>query len=189
MSSSSPLRCDDGDNRRMGGRPVTCHARGCHRETEDTATEIVHEDVETLRRFGAASLTVTFELREVEREMGSIGGPVPKSSTRRTDPHTSAAPLGGDDREMSAFYATQIDADVDASTAHIIGDIIARHVTNQSVGDRIAPAATELCGQLELIAMTSRNAVSGNRRLAERRSANTWIGTDTGSGDCGGLFR
>jgi len=41
---------------------VTCHARGRHRETEDTATEIVHEDVETLRRFGAASLTVVFEL-------------------------------------------------------------------------------------------------------------------------------
>jgi len=176
-------------------------------------------------RFGAAFLTVVFELplsdvtvvdgeeavlgcrvtvapvaevnlvsivREVECEMGSIGGPVPKSSTRRTDPHTSTAPLNNNDREMSPFYATQIDADVDASPTHrlvYVGDIIARHVTNQSVGDRIAPAATELCGQLELIAMTTRTAVSGNRRLAEKRTANTWIGTDTGSGDCGGLFR
>ena len=33
---------------------MTCHARGHHRETEDTAKEIIHEDVETLRRFGAA---------------------------------------------------------------------------------------------------------------------------------------
>jgi len=46
----------------MGGRSVTCHARGHHRETEDTAKEIIHEDVKTLRRFGAASLTVVFEL-------------------------------------------------------------------------------------------------------------------------------
>ena len=179
-------------------------------------------------RFGAASLTVVFELplsdvtvvdgekavldcrvaitpaaevywvsivREVEREMESISRPAPKSSTRRTDPHASAAPLNYDDREMSAFYATQIDAqaaDVDASTAHrivYVGDIIARHVTNQSVGDRIAAAANELCSQLILVALTSRNAVSGNRRLAERRTANTWAGTDTGSGDCGGLPR
>ena len=93
---------------------------------------------------------------------------------------------------MSAFYATQIDADVDASTAHrlfYVGDIIARHVTNQSVGDRIAAAATELCGQLTLVAMTFRNAVSGNRRLAEKRTANAWTDTDASSGDCGGLFR
>jgi len=142
-------------------------------------------DIVVLRREGVRG-------GEVECEMGSIGRPAPKSSTRRTDPHASAAPLNYDDREMSAFYASQIDADVDASPAHrlvYVGDIIARHVTNQSVGDRIAPAATELCGQLELIAMTSRNAVSGNRRLAEKRTANTWTDTDTGSGDCGGLFR
>jgi len=85
-------------------------------------------------------------VREVEREMESIGGPATTSSTRRTDPHASAAPLNYDDREMSAFYATQIDADVDASTARrivYVGDIIARHVTNQSVGDRIAAAANE----------------------------------------------
>ena len=131
-------------------------------------------------------------VREVEREMGSISRPATKSSTRWTDPHTSAAPLNYDDREMSAFYATQIDADVDASPVHrlvYVGDIIARHVTNQSVGDRIAPAAIELCGQLERVAMTSRNAVSGNRRLAEKRTANTWTDTDSDSGDCGGLFR
>jgi len=195
---------------------------------QDTAGEIIHEDVEMLRRFAAAFLTVVFELplsdvtvvdgekavlerhvavtpaaevylvsivREVEREMESIGGPATTSSTRRTDPHTSAAPLNNDDRELSAFYAAQIDAraaDVDASTAHrlvYVSDIIARHVTNQSVGDRIAAAANELCGRLELVAMTSRNAVLGNRRLAERRTANTWTGTDTGSGDCGGLSR
>ena len=90
------------------------------------------------------------------------------SSARRTDPHTSAAPLNNDDRERSAFYATQIDAlvaGVGASTAHrlvYVGDIIARHVTDQSVGDRIAAAANELCSQ---------------------------TGTDTGSGDCGGLSR
>jgi len=86
-------------------------------------------------------------VREVEREMESIGRPATKSSTRRTDPHTSAAPLNNDDRELSAFYATQIDAhaaDVDVST---VGDIIARHVTDQSVGDRIAAAANELCSQ------------------------------------------
>ena len=88
-------------------------------------------------------------VREVEREMESIGGPATTSSTRRTDPHTSAAPLNNDDRELSAFYAAQIDAraaDVDASTARrivYVGDIIARHVTNQSVGDRIAAAANE----------------------------------------------
>ena len=117
------------------------------------------------------------------------------SSARRTDPHTSAAPLNNDDRERSAFYATQIDAlvaGVGASTAHrlvYVGDIIARHVTDQSVGDRIATAANELCSQLKLVAMTSRNAVFGNRRLAERRTANTWTGADTGSGDCGGLSR
>jgi len=46
----------------MGGRSVTCHARGHHRGTEDTAKEIIHEDVEMLRRFGAASLTVVFEM-------------------------------------------------------------------------------------------------------------------------------
>ena len=129
---------------------------------------------------------------EVEYEMGSIGGPVPKSSTRQTGPHTSAAPRNSDGRGLSAFYTTQIDADVDASPTHrlvYVGDIIARHVTNQSVGDRIAPAATELCGQLERVAMTSRNAVSGNRRLAEKRTANTWTATDASSGDCGGLFR
>ena len=89
-------------------------------------------------------------VREVEREMKSIGRPATKSSTWRTDPHTSAAPLNNDDRELSAFYATQIDAhaaDVDASTARrlvYVGDIIARHVTDQSVGDRIATAANEL---------------------------------------------
>ena len=65
----------------------------------------------------------------------------------RTTVYTSAAPLNNDDRELSAFYATQIDAhaaDVDASTAHrlVYGDNIARHVTDQSVGDRIAAAAT-----------------------------------------------
>jgi len=92
----------------------------------------------------------------------------------------------------SAFYATQIDADVDASPVHrlvYVGDVIARHVTNQSVGDRIAPAAIELCGQLERVAMTSRNAVSGDRRLAEKKTANTWIGADAGGGDYGGLSR
>ena len=41
---------------------MTRHARGHHRGTEDTAREIIHEDVEMLRRFGAASLTVVFEL-------------------------------------------------------------------------------------------------------------------------------
>ena len=41
---------------------MTCHERGHHRETEDTAKEIIHEDVEMLRRFGAAFLTVVFEL-------------------------------------------------------------------------------------------------------------------------------
>jgi len=144
----------------------------------------------------AAEVYLVSIVREVEREMESISRPAPKSSTRRTDPHASAAPLNYDDRrirsEMSAFYATQIDADVDASTAHrlvYVGDIIARHVTNQSVGDRIAAAATELCGQLKLVALTSRNTVLGNRRRAERRTVNTWTGTDTGSGDCGGLSR
>jgi len=183
---------------------VTCHARGHHRGTEDTAKEITHEDVEMLRRFAAAFLTVVFELplsdvtvidgekavpdchvavapaaevylvsivREVERGLESISRLATKSSTRRTDPHASAAPLNNDDRELSAFYETQIDAhaaDVDASTAHrivYVGDIIARHVTNQSVGDRIAAAVNELYSQLKLVAMTSRNAVSGNRRL------------------------
>jgi len=224
-------RRDDGDNRRMGGRSVTCHARGHHRGTEDTAREIIHEDVEMLRRFGAASLTVVFELplsdvtvvdgaravlecrvavapaavvylvsivREVEREMESIGRPATKSSTRRTDPHTSAAPLNNDDHELSAFIrntdrrACGRRRRLDASTAHrlvYVGDIIARHVTNQSVGDRIAAAASELYSQLGLVAMTSRSAVSGNRRLAERRTANTWTGADTGSGDCGSLSR
>jgi len=143
----------------------------------------------------AAEVYLVSIVREVEREMESIGRPATKSSTRRTDPHTSAAPLNNDDRELSAFYATQIDAhaaDVDASTARrlvYVGDIIARHVTDQSVGDRIATAANELCSQLKLVAMTSRNAVFGNRRLAERRTANTWTGADTGSGDCGGLSR
>ena len=68
----------------------------------------------------AAEVYLVSIVREVEREMESIGRPATKSSTRRTDPHTSAAPLNNDDRELSAFYATQIDAraaDVDASTA------------------------------------------------------------------------
>jgi len=133
-------------------------------------------------------------VREVEREMESIGKPATKSSTLRTDPHTSAAPLNDDDRELLAFYATQIDAhaaDVDAATAEFyrccrsspslsptvdafirrsrfvvlaahrlvyVGDVIARHVTDQSVGDRIAAAANELCSQLKLVVMTTRNA-------------------------------
>jgi len=118
---------------------VTRHARGHHRGTEDTAKEIIHEDVEMLRRFGAASLTVVFELplsgvtvvdgekavlecrvavtpaaevylvsivREVGRELEPISRPATKSSTRHTDPHTSAAPLNSGDRVLSAFYAT-----------------------------------------------------------------------------------
>jgi len=205
---------------------VTCHARGHHRGTRHSQGDHPRRRRHLDRiRFGAASLTVVFELplsdvtvvdgekavldcrvavmpaaevylvsivREVERELVSISRPASMSSTRRTDPHASAAPLNYDDREMSAFYATQIDADVDASTAHrlvYVGDIIARHVTNQSAGDRIAAAANELCSQLKLVAMTSRKAVSGNRRLAERMAANTWTGTDTGSGDRGGLSR
>jgi len=43
-------------------RSVTCHARRHHCGTEDTAKEITHEDVEMLRRFAAAFLTVVFEL-------------------------------------------------------------------------------------------------------------------------------
>jgi len=134
-------------------------------------------DIVVLRRegvrggddWGRSLVYLVSIVREVERELVSISRPATKSSTRRTDPHTSAAPLGGDDRKPSALYATQIDAhaaDVDASPAHrlvYVGDIIARHVTNQSVGDRIAPAATESCGQLELVTLTSRNAVPGNR--------------------------
>jgi len=109
----------------------------------------------------AAEVYLVSIVREVEREMGSIGRSATKSSARRTDPHTTAAPLNNGDRERSAFCATRIDAH----------------------------AADELCGRLELVAMTSRNAVLGNRRLAERRTANTWTGTDTGSGDYGGLSR
>ena len=41
---------------------MTCHARGHHRGTGHTAKEIIHDDVEMLRRFGAAFLTVVFEL-------------------------------------------------------------------------------------------------------------------------------
>ena len=40
---------------------MTHHARGHHRGTA-TAKEITHEDVEMVRRFGAAFLTVVFEL-------------------------------------------------------------------------------------------------------------------------------
>jgi len=61
--------------------------------------------------------------------MGSIGRPATKSSTRRTDPHTSAAPLNYDDREMSAFSETRIDADVDAfgnGGAEIVAYVIER---------------------------------------------------------------
>ena len=109
---------------------------------QDTAREIIHEDVEMLRQFGAASLTVVFELplsdvtvvggekavldchiavapavevylvsivREVEREMGSIGRPATTSSTRWTGPHASAAPLHNDDRELSALYIRNTD--------------------------------------------------------------------------------
>ena len=68
-------------------------------------------------------------VREVECEMGSIGRPATKSSTRRTDPHTSAAPLNYDDREMSAFSETRIDADVDAfgnGGAEIVAYVIER---------------------------------------------------------------
>jgi len=84
------------------------------------------------------------------------------------DPHTLAAPLNNDDRELLTFYATRIDAhaaDVDASTAEFyvdayvcrsrfvvltahrlvhVGDVITRHVTNQSVGERIAVVANKL---------------------------------------------
>ena len=104
---------------------------------QDTAKEIIHEDVEMLRRFGAASLTVVFDVtvvdgekavfechvavtpaaevylvsivREVEREMGSIGRPATTSSTRWTGPHASAAPLHNDDRELSALYIRNTD--------------------------------------------------------------------------------
>jgi len=138
----------------------------------------------------AAEVYLVSIVCEVERELESIGRPAAKSSTRQTDPHTSAAPLNNDDRELSAFCAAQIDAhaaDVDASTAHrlvYVSDIIARHVIDQSVGDRIAAAANELCSQLKLVAMRSRNVVLGNRRLAERRTANTWTDTDTDRGEC-----
>jgi len=203
----------------LDGRTLSDVMRGGPIVERATAKEITHDDVEMVRRFvfelprsdvtvvdgeravlecrvavtPAAEVYLVSIVREVEREMESIGRPATKSSARRTGPHTSAAPLNNDDRELSAFYATQIDAhaaDVDASTAHrlvYVGDIIARHVTDQSVGDRIAAAANELCSKLELVAMTSRNAVLGNRRLAERRTANTW--TDTGSDDCGSLSR
>ena len=163
----------DGRRRREGGPRVPRSSHTCRRGrvVRRKRQRSSWRDTGTVRRHDAV---------DVATETSRAG---------HRGPETRGSPLGGDDREMSAFYATQIDADVDASTAHIIGDIIARHVTNQSVGDRIAPAANELCGQLELIAMTSRNAVSGNRRLAEKRTANAWTDTDAGGGDCGGLFR
>ena len=54
----------------------------------------------------AAEVYLLSIVREVEREMESIGRSATKSSTRRTDPHTSAAPLNSGDRVLSAFYAT-----------------------------------------------------------------------------------
>ena len=53
MSSSSPLRCDDGDNRQMGGRSVTCHERRHHRGAEDAAREFVHADVDFSTEFSS----------------------------------------------------------------------------------------------------------------------------------------
>ena len=47
----------------------------------------------------AAEVYLVSIVREVEREMESISRPAPKSSTRRTDPHASAAPLNYDDRK------------------------------------------------------------------------------------------
>jgi len=135
-------------------------------------------DVVVLRREGVRGGPSAVRRRRVRR-----GGLI-HTRRRRLRSTTTAKP--------SALYAIQIDADVDASPVHrlvYVGEVIARHVTNQSVGGHIAPVATELCGQLERVAMTSRNAVSGNRRLAEKGTANTWIGADAGGGDCGGLFR
>ena len=110
-----------------------------------TAKEITHDDVEMVRRFGAAFQKVVFELPLSDvtvvdgekvvfecrvamprrREFtwcvktSKSARPATKSSTRRTGPHASAAPLNNDDRGLLAFCATQIDAlaaNVGAST-------------------------------------------------------------------------
>ena len=116
----------------MDGRTLSDVMRGGPIVERATAKEITHDDVEMVRRFvfelprsdvtvvdgeravlecrvavtPAAEVYLVSIVREVEREMESIGRPATKSSARRTGPHTSAAPLNSDDRVLSAFYAT-----------------------------------------------------------------------------------
>jgi len=125
-------------------------------------------------------------VREVEREMESLGKPMIKNSALGTDAHT----LSDDDRELLAFYASQISAhvaDVDAASTEFyrccsswpavdsfvrrsrfvvlaahrlvyVGDVIARHMTDRSVGDRVSAAANQLCNELKLVVVTTRDA-------------------------------
>ena len=39
-----------------------------------------------------------------------------------------------------------------------VGDVIARHMTDRSVGDRVAAAANELCNELKVVVMATRDA-------------------------------
>jgi len=50
------------------------------------------------------------------------------------------------------------------------GDVIARHVADQSVGDRIAAAANELCNQLQLVVMATGNVAlaTGDNQVSTR---------------------
>jgi len=52
-----------------------------------------------------------------------------------------------------------------------VGDIIARHVIDQSVDDRIATAANELYSQQKTSCHDDQERCFGNRRFAERRPA------------------
>jgi len=54
-------------------------------------------------------------------------------------------------------------------TAHrlvYVGDVITRHVTNQSVGEQFAVAANELCGQRHLFVMTTKNVALATDELS-----------------------
>ena len=131
-------------------------------------------------------------VREVEREMQSLGKPATKDRPPATDVRTPTS-LNDDDRELLAFFSAQVSAhaaDVDAATAEFyrccppspppasadafvrrsrfvvlaahrlvyVGDVIARHVTDGSMRDRVAAAANMLCDRLKAVVMATRDA-------------------------------